>query len=619
MGILLSEKYFPKMQEVDGYLPFVGVKFKDDRMTIGGKSVPYDNATLFVQRDGEYIPCMCISDVKEGERIFDLYAFLNIGLTEVLLTLEMNRTRFLRSLLALFTSERLFDSIEGSIDFLNDRNSFYDALEWSIRSGQIRSDFCSIKKIVTLMNIARKTNQKFYFEQLFDLMKIAYSCCLPWVDKSFEKIDMFGQYDPKSLPKELFGNWNVNVNGYPEGFKPLSRHDILPSTLKTGAISYETNRGQIRKVTDGRGLSVYLFLSFLYHVYASFADFAKEKIDYGICREGSLSMINENIESCLGNDEVGKWVKTGRLPLEKVTDEAKEISALTRTTIFDSHKTLEDKFGNTTTKAMVDSFEMFKRASGFDMVEQNSLCYNDCYYSNFDDVCNMAIYSILVMEEYPILSSDTYESRFKQVENKAYMDMVQKLLENNDSSNNEELLEVKSRLSQSEKEYESLKKENDLAKAKIADLERQLLNQRRIAEDQREEIERLKALSDCIYSEEDIGECGEGENASICDMVSYLNEFKTTIVGGHFDTERRLTEMGLTNVVYISSETEASGNGWETDFIVICATFVSHKMVYAVESQFDNKRGETMYFNGTNAEKLVRAMYSFVKKWMGEE
>lgn len=614
MSVLFSDIYFPGMQKkVDSCLPFLGVKLKSDSLSIGGKQVFYENATNFVLRDGEYIPVICLQDgVKNDEKMMDLHAFLNIGLTEVLLSIELNRKAFARSLISILTKERLFESLEDMLDFLHDRYSFSDALEWSIRSGNMRHDFPSVKKIVTLLNIARKSNPKFYFEQFFDLMKVAYTICLVYVNKDMSDVSIY--LESGAAPAFCKGIE-----------RPILPAEILPETLNTGAVSYTTPEGKERVVTDGRGASIYLFLSFLHQVYSSFADFSRvssengnEKKESGICKKSCFDIIKRELSACLGNDAVGKYLKTGREASSSVDDFGQEMSSISRQTVFDARKAVKDGKGKKTTRALMDNLEMFRKATGFIGNDGNSLCYNDCLYESFEDMCSMAIYSVMLQKDYPILSETMHNGVLKQIEAAAYNNALQKVSGSIASLQTESDKEHKAKLEEAVKKSEEMEVQAQEAEKRIAFLESQLDNQRRITELQREEIGRLKTISECIYSEEDIPEEASKQEASLGEMISYLNGFKLTIAGGYDDMLRRLKELGLTEAVYVTTETQAFGRGCDTDFICICASFISHKIVQAVNSQFPDKRGETMYFNGTNADKLVRALYAFVKKWMEE-
>ena len=125
-----------------------------------------------------------------------------------------------------------------------------------------------------------------------------------------------------------------------------------------------------------------------------------------------------------------------------------------------------------------------------------------------------------------------------------------------------------------------------------------------------------KTLSD-IY--DDDFEIEEDElQVPIEEMVLFLNEFKIVLIGGRWELPAKLNEYGWTNISQLDKDNLCTGVDVAkyADFTVINTRFVSHTIVHKVESVTDSDT--RMSYNGTNPEKLIIAMYDFVKKFIGD-
>jgi len=100
------------------------------------------------------------------------------------------------------------------------------------------------------------------------------------------------------------------------------------------------------------------------------------------------------------------------------------------------------------------------------------------------------------------------------------------------------------------------------------------------------------------------------------DMINFLNQFRIAIIGGFNTKVSQLRQRGMTNIVAIEESGDIRNTPTSADFIVVCTRFISHKLTLHVRSLFKDP-DMFLYFNGTNADKLIAVCYDFVMNRLG--
>lgn len=156
-------------------------------------------------------------------------------------------------------------------------------------------------------------------------------------------------------------------------------------------------------------------------------------------------------------------------------------------------------------------------------------------------------------------------------------------------------------------------KENEISEVNKA-LETKSSNYSKLSKRQKKAVSELNVykniLGELDIVKEDENSCTEQTGGKTLEnMIEALNNFKIMFCGGIFGVEKRLAEMGLTNIDIVHDMGDTK-RGQQFDLLVIFTDFVSHKLVYSMCDCASKIGAEKMYYQGTNLQKMVRSLYS---------
>lgn len=369
--------------------------------------------------------------------------------------------------------------------------------------------------------------------------------------------------------------------------------------LHFNRISYAIpNSDGTREITDCRGVAIFsslsLYYSFLFaHGYHPSNDMYFTKDDTKLI--GKMMAI---IAICFGNDAQAKFLKgIGIDEIPRFDLRMSYTSAL-------QNQRYRKIDGGSMKRTTWEDLVLFSYAYQLaESVHNTVLQSNDVnmYYASIDTICN--VIGCLIVDHYDeLLSVDTseFDKKIKDLEyqnnrlNKDLETSRQRLIEvTNNSTANDEVNQLKQQLSE---------------------LQRIVDSKTEIIEQLNSENKELNAFINNIYSDEDIDDEEEYvPEVPMEEMVEYLNNFRFLLVGGRFELPQKLAEYGWTNLTQFDSRKNLGAtqtNG--ADFYVFNTKFISHKIVRKVESEITDT-DTTMYYNGTNTEKLIESCYKFAK------
>ena len=177
-------------------------------------------------------------------------------------------------------------------------------------------------------------------------------------------------------------------------------------------------------------------------------------------------------------------------------------------------------------------------------------------------------------------------------------------------------------------EVESLKRQISVLNAEVDSLR----NAKKAADDLvatkqgiidrlRPEVEDLRAKVHNMYDVEELEpEAGVvDETVSTSEMLAFVNQFRLIIVGGIDSLRFRMEDAGFTNFYVCASKYQNGSMDAVGDFYCICTKFISHKDTNYMEAKHSDQISQFFYFNGTNADMLLRTSYQFIKSWFKSE
>lgn len=168
-------------------------------------------------------------------------------------------------------------------------------------------------------------------------------------------------------------------------------------------------------------------------------------------------------------------------------------------------------------------------------------------------------------------------------------------------------LEDTSHVNENSEEIASLKR-------KISDLSAILEKKSediRILKEERETLSRIiDEWEDPVKEEND--DSYEKPDVSSEEMRAYVNSLRILFIGGRWDMIDRLSEKGITNAVQISRCSQKFNGLQNPDVVVFMTRFMDHPMYYQQKNAYSSEI--TTNFNGTNLDQLISHVYSFGKE-----
>lgn len=582
-------------------LPNLYVNVKS-RLCLKSKKVDYEDFTKMVKCGESYIPLVCCDSVGQDDIVVDMFPVLNAGAAEMLVSVSGDPD---------FWDLRFIDWLNDNMQIESWENALALVSEWasqakydnqtvllldSLRSSLVDRRFPTVKKIYVLLSAIRVINPRFYCIAIVELLKLSYFYS-PLLVKNKKAIGCKEQGERCIVPDGFYASRRTGFNAIVgksnrDGYKP-------------GAISYYSDEGRRCNITDCRGLGDSLLSIFAVHIFRSFGDSA----GVGAEDDELLRCLEAHFVSCLGDDFVGTFMKNGTNKVSVASEFVLDLCREANIVPVDCEEGLHI-YGFPLFRGISDYAILSRQAIGFKRKDKfRTIPYLYTGYGTHEDVimqCNS-----LLAHKIPQIISET--------DKKARADATSKVSLDRLVAPYKRELELKH-----SKEVSTLRGELDSANAQVELLRGSLQSARWECEDKQAIIDQLRIqMADLqsqirsMYSEEEAEDdvLEEESEVSAEEMLAFVNQFRLVIVGGIDTMSERLEQLGFTNVFFVPSVQITNNTPVSGDFFCICTKFVSHKLSNAVESIYSSQLNQFFWFNGTNAESLLKSYYQFVKKW----
>lgn len=368
------------------------------------------------------------------------------------------------------------------------------------------------------------------------------------------------------------------------------------SLLNFGAIEYTVpGTDTIKKITDCRGLAIYMTLSLYYRFMYNYGYDCSSEPLLPYHNSTIIDCLDKQIMACLGDDDQSKAIRGIGL---------NQVMRFNVYNMLDYSKSSKQVY-------TIENRKYFK--SYYEEIVLFMNCYNtgiqfdkniNMHYSNAQSVFSAAGELMYLMS--PVLIEKRKKEYTASIEN--YKQTNERLQSELDRQK-KLIKEIKEQYSNTQnEEIENLKKE-------LIRVQSALESKNIIINSQTEKIAELnKTISD-IYSDEDFDNEEEEEilDCTIEEMVAVLNDFKIVLVGGKNGLINKLNGHSWTNISPFLYSTSTDILKY-VDFYIVNTKFVAHSLESKIANVIDSER--RIRYNGTNPKNLIRAAYDFVTKYI---
>ena len=582
--------------------PILNYKLRDD-IIFKGKRIPYDRFTCFREKGGKYVPYY-MSDKSDGI-VIDLFPLINIGVAEFLGTLNDKYTDILTSAFRYYFEKMhlpFFDILGVLFDKVAEKEPWVKAsfASHSLRVTKKESNREDIKFIANSLNFLKLCDSKAYADFLLQFCRAFY---YRYIDIENASLNYYSLLQVLGLSHH-FGKrpkYAYKKIGYNSIFKDVKKHYISDGTSAGVA-------------------ALSLFMSGLFKN-LGYYDY-KDCIKTELLNDDYYELCEKRLVSSLGDDKCGKYFRTGicsfSFKAPKLTSEfekayAAEESFYCLQSLESLHSLRQRTQGylHTGIDAVCAGDKLIYR---FDY--ENKLIAEKIYgISDFADLCSLCYFTIestvgkisYFVESLDRHDKDIHDSCVKEI-SKEFNSEAKRL--------KDELLSCKRESSAFKDKLSACQLDLESAQAEIVQLRSQLESKSVIIQDLSEELKETSSIVACTY-EDTIDEVVDVKEAiSIENMVSSLSGLKLCVLGGYSSMEEKLTELGI-DFVTVHNVNELRQHSYNADFFCICSRFVGHTIIQRARSDFASQNDCFFYFNGTNAQALVRGYYDFAMKYLG--
>lgn len=596
-----SKSYYQAVigrQTID-FLPEVPVKYRGgDIVFKNGKHLPVDDFSKFIRRGDKLVPVIC-ADLWGSEELVDLAPLLAVGVAELVVMCS-----FLTNQVDLQYKEWCCNLSFGKSwpDAMNIAKGCMDSfaetpmlvLSETMRGSIIDARFPSVRSIYRTLMALKLVNPQSFCQAILEAIRVTISL----VPVFFMK------------PEE----WNLEIS-WDENSKLAEWYQSLLSKklCKFGAISYD--QFGIRKITDCRGLGISVLCMFMLDL---FKEHSVQSSSWLQKRLMSGTDMRETLEKmykkCLGTDAVAEYMKTFRwCDLDSTVMSA--IVARQAGFYPVDCRGVETVNLLPVGRGIVESLVLYEHATqsrrkGY----KGYLPPLDCYYGSIRDIIRTFTDFSLSnngIQYAETLKKENHERLLNEVLERVGIDKIRA------DAKKEAEKRFYSEYNQLRKEVSSLTRSLDNTKTSLEAAEASLVKKQDVITALREEVKALHIQLHTLtqVEDEDLAIVIADDTATIADMLDFVNQFKLIVIGDLRVIGQRLDKFGFTNFDVIQDLSNIDVTG---DFFCVCTRFLSHSLVYAVESRHCDSLDQFFYFNGTNLEVLLKTYYAFLKRWVGD-
>lgn len=591
-------------------IPEFRIKLREE-LCFKGRKIPYADFTKCVKRDNTYTPLVCLpaSSVKEDDIVLDLHPLLSAGVAEMLALLshqeDFTDMQWLEWCAELEFAKDWFtmlDQIDESFraDESVDTVSPTLALSETLRTSIVDYRFVTIRRIYAQLNALHAVNPKSYCIALIEAMKVAYS----GISLFMNPIAVFC-HDSRREISSLQQRWENLTK------ERLSRF---------GAIEYNVNNsGRIRRISDGRGLSISMLGMFLYDFFNKFGDFAGVAPVVPIRKRESREGLEQVFEACLGDDYVGRLLSNGKCRIMPCDNDMVMIGSEANFLAIDcQHRAELD--GMEIGRGFAEGHMLWKHAVGIKEMEPTGILPPvDVTYGTRSDFIHACIDFVFSRRGIKLSSNllnskrdELVDAIMERVDADATLEKYKTSLEN---TTNATLARARDVLKRKDMEVTELRGSLEYTRLMVAEKQHIIDELRKEVSSLRSKVKSTYSVDSEVEAEEELTET----SVSNSEMLDFVNQFRLVFIGGKNIMEQRLHDAGFTNVYFLDSERAGNSTLVYGDFFCICTKFVSHKLVYNAETNYKDQLDSFFYFNGTNADAFLRVCYHFMHEWFKSE
>lgn len=596
-------KFYDKPSDEERFilnrLPNIKINFRNQFCVSGKKYLYEDISKVKVTTKDKFNICPAIlCEVNNNDTIIDYAGIYSIGLLELLyLSFYSDNehicadkiTDFNQMLLDAMSQIPLFndyievENIHKIISDFGDKGSKNNPamnLYFMMRTHYNKIGHTALLRLVDHLMIIYLKDKSIYWKIFFDIFEF----CKPISIDIFRPIIDFDKFNIKIYNDFIDSNVDLNFN----------------------AIEYESpNTKRKMTITNCRSFCMLAVMSFYYKLAYKFGfnPNTKNLIDHK--DDNIINYLDEKIISCLGRDNQYRAIKG--LHLDEPINF--DISCLLNY----NHEEIEYNLDNNINAKKDYYEEMILFQKKYNLKELVIKTDINVRYSN--------IYNL-----FGALSELVYVSSANTIDSIQILDKVKdlfiqaKIIMNDNEKLTEENKKYEQQLQEQKTKYEN-KYNTDINKLskELEELKQLLQSKNDTINDLVNKNKELNQSLSNIYADdniEDIDDTIECET-SISDMISQLNDFNIVFIGGRYELLSKLNEYGWTNIRQLSSLDVSTGVvsiAAHADFCIINTRFISHALVYKIESITDPKR--RMSYSGTNLDKLINCTYDFVMRYL---
>lgn len=586
--------------------PKLAVKFRNE-LCFKGRKIAYEDFPKIVRHEDNIVPLVCYpKPVADDDIVIDVGALLSAGIAEVITMLNVERQTVAFDYIAYLAESEItkdwWDMLSKAGD-MKDRaidDCMPGMLTETLRSSLIDYRFPLVRRIYSTLEALRMLNPKSWCEAIIEGMRCSVTVCSMFMCDGCDVSASMQSGASSTQSQVMYGN-------------------IVTQRLsRIGAIEYNVDgTDRVRRISDGRGLSLCMLTLFVLDVYNRYADFkgVVEAVPFKLPKSRRYAL--KAFESCLGDDFVGRYLLKGYCRITPCDSRMVNIANEANLMPVDCGMAFKndghgvERLGRGFKEAQI----LWKYACGIKDIDTAGV-YDpvDCTYGTRTDIVHACIdfcFSERGMKMSKEITAE-YESQLVDYAMQR-MDMDSVIA----SIRKDVMEDATKRLADVERELAS-------SLETIAGLTRQresyehaLASKQDIIDKLRAEVDSLNARVRSTFADEDFAdENGVVENpVTQEEMLEFVNQFRLVVIGGQDRIKTKLEAAGFTNFYCIDSE-HASNTLVSGDFFCICAKFVSHKSIYMVESRYPTQLDEFFYFNGTNVNAMLRTCYEFMHGYL---
>lgn len=587
--------------DYDVIVPRLKAKFRKDGVSIGGSKFSYKDMTSMVFFDKMYTPYIFASDdARKSGLVLDFTQFYCVGMAEVLGLVADSGSPCL-AILHHSLADSMSINLKNYLELAQKlcrcdiaRNEYGMGVMALMRTPAKGISWPKVSQMVNLLYVLSNLDEKLFCETMFQVMLYSYTYASAFCSEKHSIVQIYED-----------GVCNAGNSSF-----------ISRNKSRIGSVKNELTG---KRITDSRGVGICSFLKISFMLFSNYGEcMSSDTIDMSENYDEFISSLSESMASCVGNDILGKYLKKGWVTQNDSRALMPTMSINIDIFDFPSKLYLMERDGSVTVDesgTLSDGFldDMYLYISSFgddlDISDLNNLLDINMHYTSPHDMCCEVMNMLCIADE------ETVMSQLHEMAEDMAKDMSAKLPDDYEDIKSE-LFQLKQKLSGVEKQLEQVTADSEKEiKSLMIQLEQRTNNNRKLLsllEESKENFARCFSDTECV----DDDELSEDDSVTLEEMLAYINDFKFAMVGGQKNLISRLEEAGMKNVIQISGNGDIDGKRQVVDFIVIQTKFVAHKLVCKIREQYLHQADTIFYYNGTNAEMLIKACYNYVKKWM---